>query len=129
MIILAVILIAYGLGVKRSHHGLCQTAHRFSNSKKFPFILGVLTGVNVCAPFLLAILYSFERSTTPLFSGVFFMSFFFSTSLYLFPVILVKYLPRGEYLKKLSNVTAIFAGVYFLYRGINHALGLIDRTI
>ena len=117
MIFLAGLLIAYGFGIRLSNVGLCQSAHKYANSKRFPFILGVLTGVNVCAPFLLAIFYSFERSTTPLFGVIFFMAFFFSTSLYLFPIVLVKFLPRGNYLNKISQITAVCAGIYFIYKG------------
>ena len=117
MIFLAGLLIAYGLGVRLSSRGLCQSAHKYANSKRFPIILGVLTGINVCAPFLLAIFYSFERSTTPMFGVIFFMAFFISTSLYLFPIVLVKYLPKGNYLNKISQITALCAGSYFIYKG------------
>ena len=115
---LALLMIAYGLGVRFSHHGFCKTAFTYSQSKKFPFILGILTGVNLCAPFLLAIFYSFERSTTPLFGMMFFIAFFFSTSLFLIPVLLVKYLPKGNYLFKISQATALIVGVFFIYKGI-----------
>jgi len=119
MMVLAVLLIAYGLGIKLPHHGFCKTAFNYSRSKKFPFILGILTGLNVCPPFLLAIFYSFERSTTPLFGMIFFSAFFFSTSLFLLPVLLVKYLPKGNYLMKISQITALIAGGYFIFKGIS----------
>ena len=115
---LALLMIAYGMGAKFSHYGFCKTAFAYSRSKKFPFILGILTGVNLCAPFLLAIFYSFERSTTPLFGIMFFAAFFFSTSLFLIPVLLVKYLPKGNYLFKISQATALLVGVFFIYKGI-----------
>jgi sulfite exporter TauE/SafE len=118
IIVLAVLLMAYGLGIKLSYHEFCKTAFKYSKSKKFPLILGILTGINLCPPFLLAIFYSFERSTTPLFGMIFFMAFFVSTSLFLLPIVLIKYLPRGAYLVKISQVTALIAGVIFIYKGM-----------
>lgn len=118
IIILAGILISYGLGIKLSHRNFCKKAAKYSRSKNFPIILGILTGINLCAPFLLALFYSFERSTTPFFGVIFFAAFFISTSLFILPVVLFKYIPQGNYLKKLSHVSALFAGIFFIYKGI-----------
>lgn len=118
IIILAVLLIAYGLGIKFSHYGFCKIAFKYSNSKKFPLILGLLTGINLCPPFLLAIFYSFERSTVPIFGMVFFMAFFVSTSLFLLPILLIKYLPRGDYLVKIGQVSALIVGFFFIYKAM-----------
>ena len=118
MIIIAGLLISYGLGIKLFNYSLCKKAFQYSKSKNFSFIIGLFTGVNLCAPFLVAIFYSFERSSTPLFGVVFFIAFFFSTSIFLLPVVLIKYLPKGTYLLKISQIMALIAGVFFLYRGV-----------
>lgn len=117
MFLFALLLIVYGLGFKFSKNDLCKSAFKYSKKKSFPFILGILTGINFCPPFMLATLYSFERSATPFYGVSFFMAFFIATSLYLLPIVLVKKI-NTRYLMKASKITAIIAGFYFIYRGV-----------
>ena len=74
-IVLSLILMAYGLGVRLPHGGFCQLAGRSAGGALFPFILGGLSGFNICPPFLLAIAFALQRTITPTFGVLFFYHF------------------------------------------------------
>jgi len=117
-IILAAILIPYGLGISFGHFRICAVASRFAKNRFFPLILGVLTGINICPPFLLAITFSLERSVEPLYGVAFFFAFFFATTLFILPAGLVHYVPRHDILSRIGKAMAVVAGIVFMYQGI-----------
>jgi len=119
LIILSVILIAYGLGARLPRVGMCEIAGRTAGKKFFPFILGGLTGLNVCPPFLLAVTYILQRAITPAFGIFFFMSFFTASTLYILPVGLTGHLSHRELIARVGRVAAVVVGVVFLYRGVS----------
>jgi sulfite exporter TauE/SafE len=117
-IFLALLLLGYGLGMKLVHLSFCRVAYKFTRLPIFPFILGALTGLNLCPPFLLAITYSLEQSAVPLFAVLFFFSFFVATTLFILPVALIRYAPQTDLLVKLSRVAAVVVGTVFLTKGV-----------
>lgn len=118
-IVMAVILIAYGMGVGFSHFGLCSMAGRFAGTRGFPFLMGGLTGLNVCPPFLLAITFTLERSIEPAYGAVFFMAFFVATSLFILPAGMAGYLPRHDLMARFGKIASVVVGIVFLYQGIS----------
>lgn len=118
-IVLAVILIAYGLGMSFGHLRICAVASRFAKNRFFPLILGALTGLNVCPPFLLAITFSLERSIDPSYGVAFFMAFFLATTIFILPAGLVNYMPRRNIVSRIGKAAAVVAGIVFLYQGIS----------
>ena len=118
-IVLAAILIAYGLGVSFGHLRMCAVASRFAKSRYFPLIIGALTGLNVCPPFLLAITFSLERSIDPSYGVVFFLAFFLATTIFIPPAGLVTYMPRRDIVSRIGKAAAVVAGIVFLYQGIS----------
>jgi hypothetical protein len=98
---------------------MCAVASRFAKKKFFPIILGGLTGLNVCPPFLLAITFSLERSVDPSYGVVFFIAFFFATTIFILPAALVNYIPRRDIVSRLGKAAAVVAGIVFLYQGIS----------
>ena len=117
-ILVSLILISYGLGVRLPHWGLCRMAAGAHDYGRLPFVLGVLTGLNVCPPFLLAISYTLQRSISPVLGMIFFLSFFVATTLYVLPVGFVGYLPRRELLVRIGKTSAVAVGCYFCYQGV-----------
>jgi sulfite exporter TauE/SafE len=118
LIVLSGILIAYGLGVHLPHVGLCRIAGRTAGNRFFPYILGGLTGLNVCPPFLLAIAYILQRGVNPAFGVIFFMAFFLASSLYILPVGFAGYLPHRELIARIGKLATVVVGVVFFYQGI-----------
>lgn len=118
-LLMAAILIAYGMGVGFAHFGLCAVAGRFAGTSGFPFLMGGLTGLNVCPPFLLAITFTLERSIEPSYGAVFFMAFFFATTLFILPAGMAGYLPRHDLMTRFGKIAAVVAGVVFLYQGVS----------
>lgn len=116
-IVLSLILIAYGLGVRLPHWGLCRIAAGAAGRDRFPVLLGILTGMNICPAFLLAISYTLQRSISPVFGMMFFSSFFVATTLYVLPVGFAGYLPRRELLARIGRISAVVVGCYFCYQG------------
>lgn len=118
-IVLAAILVAYGLGISFGHLRMCAVTARFAKKRYFPLILGALTGLNICPPFLLAITFSLERSVDPLFGILFFFAFFCATTIFILPAGLVSYVPRHDILSRIGKAAAVVAGIVFMYQGIS----------
>jgi sulfite exporter TauE/SafE len=88
----------------------------------FPASLGLLTGLSVCPPFLLAIARGADAGGL---SGalLFFVAFFCGTSIFLLPLPLVGLLRRPTAVRTIGRLTAGVAGVYFAYLGLTALLG------
>jgi len=125
MIFMSIILIGYGLGVRLPRVGMCRMAGRTESHRFFPVILGALTGLNVCPPFLLAITYTLHKAVTPAFGICFFMSFFIATTLYILPVGIAGHIPHRDIMARMGRVAAVVVGAVFFYQGVSAALMLV----
>ena len=112
-VVLAVLLIAYGRG---AFSNVC--AVRAAKQKTlWPWLLGLLTGLNLCPPFLLA--FAAAAQTRQLGDSLlYFFSFFLGTSLYFLPLPLFGGCGRREELKLVGRMAALVAALFYLYRGI-----------
>ena len=84
-----------------------------------PPVLGFLTGINPCPPFLLATTYVLDGAD-PLDGVLLFVAFFAGTSLYMLPLAFVGLLSRYEQIREVARLTAIIVGVVFLLMGISY---------
>lgn len=85
-------------------------------------VLGLLTGINFCPPFLLAFSSSAYRSS--LFQSVFFFfMFFLGTALYFIPLVFIGFLKSYSKLKIIGKMAAVVMSVYFCYRGVLMIIG------
>jgi sulfite exporter TauE/SafE len=84
-------------------------------------VLGFLTGINPCPPFLLAMASVFEGAD-PLGGILLFVAFFVGTSLYMLPLAFVGLLSRYEQIREVARLTAIIVGSVFLLTGIGYLL-------
>ena len=86
----------------------------FFKKIKIAFLLGFLTGVNVCPPFLASLSYVFNLKD--FLSGVgYFIMFFVGTSLYIVPMGLLASLTESRVFRKIARVSGLAAGLYFLH--------------
>lgn len=89
-----------------------------------PAILGLLTGLTICPPFLLAFTAAVEK-TTLMGSVAFFFLFFCGTSIFFLPFPLVGSLKRLRVLSTVGKLAAGIVGLYYFYAGLILLLGVI----
>ncbi len=112
MIILALLIIAYSLGLTIPQSKFCFYFRKI----KVPFWVGFLTGINICPPFLLALSYGF--TTGGIISGIlFFFAFFVGTTLYTAPFTFAGYLSQNKILRQIGTFSAFLVGIIFLILG------------
>lgn len=113
MVVLALIMIAYSLGLTIPQSKLC---HYFKKIK-VPFWLGFFTGINICPPFLLALSYGFKAGG--IISGIlFFTAFFIGTTIYTAPFTFAGYLSQNKILRQIGAFSTFLVGIIFLILGL-----------
>lgn len=120
-IALAILLMVYGFINKEQH---CA-AKSFGTLKKkmsdkyqvlLPAALGLLTGLNLCPPFLLA--FAAAAANDSLWNCIpFFSAFFIGTSVYLTPLLAIGPFRRHDFLKPIGRLAVGIMGVYYIYFG------------
>jgi sulfite exporter TauE/SafE len=121
-IALAILLVFYGF---RSSTGDCAGGRikffseklNAKNQTVLSVILGFLTGLNLCPPFLLAFTEA-ARTGTLWKSILFFTAFFVGTSVYILPLAVLGLARRIEALRYVGRLAAGVVGVYYLCLGI-----------
>jgi sulfite exporter TauE/SafE len=121
-ILLSALLIAYGfhrfgevcLGTK-NRKLIRQT--RIYWPSMVPFTGGVLSGFNICPPFLLAITKALDSGNIAAGVWLFFM-FFLGTTVYFLPMPLIGLFNKRHVLRIIGKFAAILAGLYYFYVGI-----------
>ncbi|MBU4332595.1 sulfite exporter TauE/SafE family protein [Patescibacteria group bacterium] len=112
LLLMSAVMILYALNVIRwKKQKLC--AIRFP-VKKVPFLLGLLTGINFCPPFILALNLVFTLHNT-LAGVVFFAFFFLGTAIYLIPLLFIAPLGYINYVRKAARFAALVIGIIYLF--------------
>lgn len=96
---------------------------RYERYAGHPFVLGILTGINICPPFLLAIARSFE--TGPLNGLLLFSGFFLSTTIYLLPLAALSLLSHRRWFRLVGVSASALVAVWFLLTAVRMAYYLI----
>ncbi len=87
-----------------------------------PAVLGLLTGLAVCPPFVAATLRAAERQS--LFGAMsFFLLFFCGTSVWFFPFVAVGKLRPGETLLGIARIATAIVGIWYGYLGATSVAG------
>lgn len=120
MVVLSVLLLGYGLVRSFPHAKMCFFVNRVTGDfKRFPFLMGILLGLNVCPPFLLAVTYTLDSGGGSLMGALFFFCFFLGTSVFIIPLAFMGPFSQFPWLLRLSKVSLMISGVVFLGLGIN----------
>jgi sulfite exporter TauE/SafE len=87
----------------------------------FPIVAGLLTGVSLCPPFLLAIT---EAMSTHSLTGsvTFFLTFFIGTSIFFVPLPFIGWLRKFSAVQIVGRMTAVIVGAMYVGTGIVHLL-------
>ncbi|MFH0803075.1 MAG: sulfite exporter TauE/SafE family protein [bacterium] len=127
-IILSLFLAAYGLFDFRipcaADAAAKSSALKFirSGSALFPALLGFLTGINICPPFLMALADS-SNTATLLGSVAFFFMFFLGTLPFFLPMPFLGLLTRFPQVRMVGKMTAVLMGAYYFYLGMMKCIG------
>ena len=117
-LILAVVLLFMLRPGRKINHSGCAQKKMAMSAKRFPFWLGVITGINVCPSFLLAL--SSAVDIAGIWQGMlFFTAFFAGTTLVILPLAFLGFLPRWrlDLVKKIGIILTIPVAIWFGYRG------------
>ncbi len=113
-ILLSVYLVLTTIRTHKKHHS-CSIP-KYTRFTRNAILLGVLTGLNFCPSFLIALSKSIDlggiMAGTLLFTG-----FFFGTSVFLIPLAFVGLLTKVRNMTNLARVASVIIAVWFLYSG------------
>lgn len=108
---MGVVLILYGLG--QIDKKICSLLPH--SQVRWPLVLGLLTGVNVCPPFIASLTHVFNLRSA-ISSGIYFVSFFVGTSVYLIPAAFFGIFTKLPWLVKLARFSSVLVGIYFVLK-------------
>ncbi len=128
-LLLSLVLIVYNLTGNRQQ---CNIKNTMTNLNKiitpdtwyYPFFFGLLTGVNVCPPFLLVFLDA-TNSGSLIRSILFFTTFFVGTSVFFIPIPFLGVLKNRTELKTVGELALYLVAGYYLIKGIINLGGLM----
>lgn len=90
---------------------------KWSTFSKSAFLLGVLTGINFCPSFLIALTNSFGLGGV--WAGILlFTGFFVGTTVFLLPLVFSGFLTSMHIIKKIARVASIVIALWFFYKGV-----------
>jgi sulfite exporter TauE/SafE len=112
--VLGVLMIVYAVVQSFPHIGFCRTIAQPVRSGWYIALVGFLAGINLCPPFLLAVTTVMDIGGA-LRGMLFFLVFFVATSVYLLPLFFAGLVSRFSSVRFAGRVTAVLAGLYFLY--------------
>lgn len=108
------LLIIYSFSLLKWKSKSCQNPFK---RIKIPLCLGFLTGVNVCPPFLVSLTYVFGLKDV-LKSLLYFLSFFFGTSLYIVPAAFLGWFSEDNLIQKIAKISGVIVGIFFVFKGV-----------
>jgi sulfite exporter TauE/SafE len=121
LIIVSSLMLIYALTRNFGELKFCQRLLHHFSSRGMPFVLGMLSGLHPCMPFLAGALRLWELKSL-LLGLILFLAFFLGTSVYMVPLLFISYLNRIERLKQIGLMMVFLSGLWFLWIGI---LGVI----
>lgn len=95
----------------------CRFGRLGAVSKSFPVITGFLLGMNLCPPFLVALVNVLKMKSV-LDSCIYFFCLFLGTTFYLLPVVFVSAALNSGFFRRMGIYFGILVGVWFLIQGI-----------
>jgi sulfite exporter TauE/SafE len=118
-IFIGVLLLSYGIIYQFPHKGICKTVKKYFGEKSGAFALGILTGINICPPFIAAATNAYIAGSV--FMGIiYFLFFFLGTTLYMLPLFSMPFFYKyREKINIICRFAMIVIGIYFLlFKGV-----------
>lgn len=111
----SIMLIMSVLTTKKKETGCAVSKWR--KYAEAPFLLGVVTGINFCPSFLIALTDAVGMDG-PLSGAVLFFGFYMGTNVYLLPLSFFGVLGNQRIFRKIAMVAAVVVGSYFIFKSI-----------
>lgn len=96
---------------------------KWNRFAEWPFVLGLLTGINICPSFLLAFSRSFVLSG-PVAGMLFFGAFFIGTSIFLVPLSFIGMFGRKKLFRSIARIASVLVAIWFIGVAIRTANSL-----
>jgi len=122
MVGLAGLMIAYGLNRNFPESGACGRMARWPVIQRFPFVAGLLMGVNLCPPILLC-LTAIVGLKSLVWGLILAVCFFCGSVVFLLPLVFAGLLGRMEWFKGVASVATLFCGIWFMISGVSVLIG------
>lgn len=106
---IGVLMILYSLGAVNKK--FCP--RNIYKNIQWPILLGFLTGVNICPPFLASLTHVFNLQDV-FASIIYFLMFFLGTSTYIVPAAFLGIISQNKLVRKLAQLSGIVMGIYFI---------------
>jgi sulfite exporter TauE/SafE len=103
----------------------CQMA-KWSRFVESPFLLGLVTGINFCPSFLIAVTKAVHLSG-PIPGAMVFVAFFFGSNLPLFAFAIFGIMGNINFLRKVGIISAAIVGVWFITQAIGMTINQIQQ--
>jgi sulfite exporter TauE/SafE len=126
-IALGVLMVAYGVSHFFGGISACRRIDKKCKSSSYAVVLGFITGINICPPFLALFALAAEKGDV-LYSLLSFLSFFAATSIYLLPVVFMNALTRFRTIRVSAFAASCITGFLFLFKGMNYLLFHLGRN-
>jgi len=118
LILLALLMVIYGLTTGFPQLRICTMITPYLRGIRAPFAAGLLMGVNLCPPFLIAAADVFVTGSA--FGGAaFFMVFFAATTVFLVPFIFLGYLSYLPAVRAVGRLSSLIVGAMYFFMGLN----------
>jgi sulfite exporter TauE/SafE len=105
--------------------GGCATT-KWNKFAEWPIMLGLLTGINFCPSFLIALTKAVDLSG-PVAGAFLFIAFFGGTSLFLIPLAFFGILGQQLLLRKLARIAAVLVSIWFIGQAVHSVWGLYQE--
>jgi len=102
----------------RQHDKKCHIPKAAAFTKN-AFILGILTGINFCPSFLIALSKAVNLGG-PISGMSLFLGFFVGTTLYLIPMAFIGMLAKVKQMKTMAQLASILIAIWFCYQGVTN---------
>jgi len=119
--LLGIALLLYAVAESGGENAFCRAAQRWGRAGRFPLLLGLLTGVNLCPPFIAAISQVLDAGGI-MHGLIFFVSFFAGTSLVALPMLVLAFGNLLPAMRSLGRVACATVGLIFLCAAIRAAM-------
>jgi hypothetical protein len=116
-IILSIWLIGFAFGGMNLNFSVCHSANKFFNGRSFPFLAGIVMGLNICPPFLLGLNKILEMGSVTG-SIIFFLGFYIGSSAWVALLVLLGPVSKLKQVRSSAQIISILVGLWYLYSSI-----------
>ena len=115
---IGLILLCGGIFRSFSSVKLCQTVKRVYKPSVNAFLFGIFAGLSICPPLIAAVAGAFQSHS--LYSGLlYFLFFYFGTSIFFAPLFGIKLLPdKTATLRYIARIVMVMMALYFFERAL-----------